>query len=277
MNASRRTDAAMAGDYIPMRKDLAEDPDTVSIARSLEMDIDLVVGKLHRFWSWADSHAKNGAIKGVDGAWIDALVGVENFSKALQQVKWLRVTCHGITIPNSDRWLSQSAKARLLAARRQRKHRSRKRNAPTVTKTSPEERRGEESKGEKKEKKSAPKPEYSVSFEQWWKAYPNQRRSSKIVAYQKWKASVMMIHARQLGRSKDEAVKWLLERTEAFAASPVGKGEFCPGAKTWLYQGRYDDDPAAWEETSGNQHGRKSHGQEPGPGQRHPDDRGRGF
>ncbi len=35
--------------------------------------------------------------------------------------------------------------------------------------------------------------------------------------------------------------------TQRFARSPVGSsGEFCPYPSKWLNEGRYDDDPAAW-------------------------------
>lgn len=44
------------------------------------------------------------------------------------------------------------------------------------------------------------------------------------------------------------AAKWLLERTQAFAASPAGKaGQYCPHPATWFNGGRFDDDPTEWQ------------------------------
>lgn len=84
---------------------------------------------------------------------------------------------------------------------------------------------------------------YSKQFEAWWKAYP--RKVGKRAAFQKWKSAIKEI-ANEYDFKKQEAVDWLQEKTEAFANSPVASGEYCPHPKTWLYQGRYDDDPAEW-------------------------------
>ncbi len=51
-----------------------------------------------------------------------------------------------------------------------------------------------------------------------------------------------------------DAAAWLLERVQAFAASPAGQaGRFTPSPKTFFNDGRYDDDPTAWQQRDGNE------------------------
>jgi hypothetical protein len=38
----------------------------------------------------------------------------------------------------------------------------------------------------------------------------------------------------------------LVERMQAFSASPKALSRFCPHPSTWLNEGRYDDDPRTW-------------------------------
>ena len=55
----------MAGDWIPMRVDLADDPAVISIATATGLDELAVVGRLHRLWSWANRHLTTGAAPSV--------------------------------------------------------------------------------------------------------------------------------------------------------------------------------------------------------------------
>lgn len=112
----------MAGDWIPMRTDLATDPAVIATACRLELDEDTVVGKLHRLWSWANLHSTDGFVAEVTTAWIDRFLGVEGFAAALIAVGWLSDD-GGVRIPNYDRYNSNSAKNRLSGARRQQKKR----------------------------------------------------------------------------------------------------------------------------------------------------------
>jgi hypothetical protein len=95
-------------------------------------------------------------------------------------------------------------------------------------------------------KKPKAKPEaYHPLFEEWWDAYPPQRRSGKRAAFAAWKnagARVREINNWNAG----VAAKHLLDKVREFAESPKGRGEYCPQPATWLNQDRFDDDPAAW-------------------------------
>ena len=132
----------MAGDWIKMRVDLRTDPGVIVICEMTDLDEDSVVGKLHRIWSWADTQvSRSGHAVGVTQKWIDRYLGVEGFAIALVKAGWLRADDDGISFPNFDRHMSQTAKERALAARRKVTQRSRSCHGASVTKTGPEKRR----------------------------------------------------------------------------------------------------------------------------------------
>ncbi len=110
----------MAGDWIPMRTNLEDDPTVAYIARVLRLQSDHVVGKLHRFWSWADSHAVDGRIEGIGMDWIDQKVGKRGFANAMAVAPypWLSIDADGVSIVNFEHWFGASAKRRLMDTRR---------------------------------------------------------------------------------------------------------------------------------------------------------------
>ena len=130
----------MAGDWIPMRVDLARDPAVISMAQTLGVDEDYVVGKLHRLWGWASEQIVcdpdgTGNAVGVTPACIDRYCTFPGFADALIGVYWLKEFGGGIAIPQFDRWMSQGGKQRLLNAKRQRKFKQRNGNTARVTKS----------------------------------------------------------------------------------------------------------------------------------------------
>ena len=141
----------MGAEWISMRKDLREDPAVILICERFKLAEDTVIGKLHRFWSWADGQLVpdsngNGNAPGVTILWLDRYVELDGFGKALVEVCWLDEMSDGIAIPNFSRWMSQSGKARLVNARRQSNFRKKSnanrnadRNGGGVTKALPTE------------------------------------------------------------------------------------------------------------------------------------------
>lgn len=130
----------MAGDWIKMRVDLADDPHVIAIAAQLQVHETHVVGMLHKAWSWADKHAKNGHAKNVTLSWIDRFIGVTGFGQAMQEAGWLVVE-DGITFPDFDRHNGESAKKRADDTDRKRKERSSKsdvNSSGNVSQKSPE-------------------------------------------------------------------------------------------------------------------------------------------
>jgi len=78
--------------------------------------------------------------------------------------------------------------------------------------------------------------EYSDEFENFWKAYPKQRRTKKQEAYRKWKLALKRVDAETLTKKAAE-----------YASSDVGKSEFAVMPTVWLNGACWEDDPAAWE------------------------------
>lgn len=115
----------MAGDWIPMRVDLADDPAVIQVAAALGLDEFAVVGRLHRLWSWANRHLTTGDAQGVAESWVDRYVSTPGFAAALLAAGWLRTRSGHVEFPNFDRWNSQGAKTRLVKARQKRVERSR--------------------------------------------------------------------------------------------------------------------------------------------------------
>jgi hypothetical protein len=140
----------MAGDWIKVEKATARKPEVLRLSVQLGIHPDHAFGLCVRFWSWCDDNLTSGNAPGVTEALLDALLGQTGFAAALVEVGWLqrRVDSKSTTlvIPHFDRHLTQSAKSRALTARRQASLRSRKSNAASVTKASPEKRREEKNK-----------------------------------------------------------------------------------------------------------------------------------
>lgn len=83
-----------------------------------------------------------------------------------------------------------------------------------------------------------------ATFDDFWAVYP--RRVGKKDAKKKWCRAVKEIAAEK-GISDIAAASWLNARAAAFSKSEAGqRGEYTPHPATWLNQGRYDDDLAAW-------------------------------
>lgn len=121
----------MAGDWIKMRTDLADDPAVIRLAAQLDLSEDDVVGKLHRLWSWADRHTVDGVAQGISERWVDRYVGKSGFADLMRQVGWLVLTEEAICFPNFDRHNGASAKKRGEATIRQRLSREQRDNGVT--------------------------------------------------------------------------------------------------------------------------------------------------
>lgn len=144
----------MAGDWIKMRIDLAEDPAVIGMAESLGMDEFAVVGRLHVLWGWADSQSRDGHARGVTEKWIDRKVQRDGFAAAMAAAGWLLLGDGGIEFPNFDRHNGETAKQRGLAANRKKK--SREKVTQDVTDVSRTERDETATREEKRRHKEIP-------------------------------------------------------------------------------------------------------------------------
>ena len=117
----------MAGDWIKVKTDLATDPAVIRLADELDVEEDVVVGKLCRLWSWANTHTENGHAPGVTSEWLDRYLDCHGFARILAAVGWLEVTDDGLEIPRFERHNGKSAKTRATARERKRRERGKTR------------------------------------------------------------------------------------------------------------------------------------------------------
>ncbi len=208
---------------------------------------------------------------------IDDIVDLAGFGEALASVGWVEVSKVGLVFPNfyRDYNADPDEKYRKNAAERQRKHRQKaaeqhsettaeplrnsnvtvtQRSNATVTqchtteKRREEDRRVEEKREEKRIEETKEDPttaqcekfaraEYSPDFQRFWDAYPTKRRLGKKQAYAAWQKAIKTADA--------EAI---VGKAAEYAASDRGQGEYSCMPATWLNQGRWEDDPAAWQD-----------------------------
>lgn len=144
----------MAGDWIKMRNDLADDPAVIGIAALTDLDEFAVVGRLQHLWAWADRQSRDGHAEGVTFVWIDRKVRCDGFAAAMEKLAWLVKTETGIFFPNFDRHNGEPAKKRALGANRKQKQRSCPEDVPhVVTQGVPQESRGLRDKSVTREEK----------------------------------------------------------------------------------------------------------------------------
>ena len=129
----------------------------------LGLEEDLVVGKLCRLWSWANTHTENGHASGVTPGWLNRFLGCDNFATALADVGWLEIKPDGLEIPRFERHNGKSAKTRATA--RERKRRERSCHAGSVTETGHALEREEKRREEQKTPPPNPPPESAAQDE----------------------------------------------------------------------------------------------------------------
>jgi hypothetical protein len=135
----------MAGNWIKFDTSTSDKPEVWAIAESLGIDPDAVVGKLLRVWAWFDDQTEKGNAPIVTRALLDRKVGVTGFVTAMVQAGWMVETDGLLTLPNFDRHNGQTAKNRILTAKRVAAHKkgnaggNAKGNAPIVTGALPKE------------------------------------------------------------------------------------------------------------------------------------------
>lgn len=239
----------MAGDWIKMRVDLTDDPAVIGIAAATALDEFSVVGRLHRFWSWADSHTTDGNAPSVTGAlavsWIDRYVSAPGFAQALIDVGWLVVDDSGIHLPRFDRHNGKTGKQRALTAKRVSQHKAQKGNADSVTTALPreEERRDRDPPIGGSDPPKVPRGRKAGATagnaaELIYEAYP--LKAGKAAALKAIKQALKKIEFTDL-----------LAATQAYADArrmPDGSiAEFTPYPQKWFNQERWKDDHATWK------------------------------
>lgn len=241
----------MAGDWIKMRHDLADDPAVIGMAARLGLDEFAVVGRLHHLWVWADKQSRDGHAASVTFQWIDRKVQRDGFAQAMSDAGWLEETDTGILFPRFERHNGDSAKKRALGANRQQKSRSghAQGDAPVVrlvtaeasdqSRTQRDESVTREEK-RREERNTPPTPQGGMpGFAAFWLAWPTgDRKQAKGKCFEAWKkagaephAALIVAHVERMKRS----THWTKD-----------DGQFVPAPLVYLNQRR-------WEGTSDEQ------------------------
>ena len=225
----------MAGEWLKMRHDLADDPAVIRLADVVEIEEDAVIGKLFRLWSWADRHTHNGHAEGVGLRWVDRLARCEGFGAALVRVGWLVETGEGLSFPRFDRHCSDTAKTRALDAKRK----SAERSVREMSGCEPDKNRTRE---EKRREELPPLPREGFDKAAW----QTLRRAWNAGKGKPWKP--VNPHPKAVERLAepgwlDDALKAIdrLVRCNYFKTA-VSLGQFCgPDFVTLCNGGDYDD------------------------------------
>lgn len=126
----------MAGDWLKVEIATPDKPEVWSIASSLKIDPDAVVGKLLRVWIWFDQHTEKGNAPSVTKKLLDRITGVTGFCDEVISVGWMIEQDGFLILPNFKRHNGKTAKNRALTALRVANHRQKSNaesNAENVT------------------------------------------------------------------------------------------------------------------------------------------------
>jgi len=226
-----------------MRLDLAEDPSVMQMAETLGIREEYVVGCLHKVWCWASRQCHDGSVTGVTIMSLERVTGVTGFVVAMRDAGWIEesVDDHGkpsVVFPKWENWLSNSAKKRLMDAKRQQNHRKNV-GHDAVTKVSRKQRdknvtTGEERRGQKNRDTNV---SLSESFDAWWSHYPKKvgkedARKAYTKALAKFSTANTELAAADLLDASLPRFQKLRER----------EPQYVPHAATWLNSGGWLDD-----------------------------------
>lgn len=114
----------MAGDWIPIRCNIHDDPAVIAIAAATGLDEYAVVGRMVKLWAWANQHTTDGNAPGVAEVWIDRYVSMPGFAAAMLSTGWLGTGEGVLTFPRFDRWNSEGAKRRVEKTRQKKAQRA---------------------------------------------------------------------------------------------------------------------------------------------------------
>lgn len=231
--------------WIKMRVELEGDPAVISICNQLHLETELVIGKLHTFWSWVDANCADGFVsvkrhnpEKLRG-FIDGLCGKKGFSRALESVQWLTIKGQKIIIPNFDHHLSKSAKTRDLAAKRMAKVRTnklRKSCAASATEAQPDKRRGDKSNTPLPPKGESEKKIRRKQADEIWSHWKPKKGTGQS------KAAIIKALGRVDFDTLKSAVVAFIESDYVQSRLGTDKASFIPMCSTWMNGDRWVDD-----------------------------------
>jgi hypothetical protein len=150
----------MAGDWIPIRKDLSHCREVTYIAIKTKMTRREVVGSLVDFWAWVDSETSTGIIEKCDSYSVQLSSELcPEFVQALSEVNWISFQNNNLHIAHFDTWFTQTAKARLKDSKRKREERRTLQRPSFVRKKSKSNRTTEQNMTEEKRREDPKDPQ----------------------------------------------------------------------------------------------------------------------
>lgn len=170
----------MAGDWLKMEANTPDKPEVFEIASQLGISTAEAFGRLFLVWRFFDQHTEDGNGVNVSTPYLDHIAGVTGFSDAMKTVHWLEgeeQDGYGLRLPNFDRHNGQTAKKRVLTAKRVAAHKQRSTNEQLTTSALPREEKRREEKKETKEEVAVRLPEW-LPLEAWT-AYLQMRKQKK--------------------------------------------------------------------------------------------------
>lgn len=115
----------MAGDWIPIRKDLDRCREVSILVEQTQLSVNEVVGQLVRFWCWLDGETVDGWLPGATEKTLEIASAIcPQLVRTLSAVKWIEVREDGIQVVNFENWFGQNSKRRLIDAKRKRAQRA---------------------------------------------------------------------------------------------------------------------------------------------------------
>ncbi len=104
--------AMMEEDWIKYRLKLPSCPKVIHMHHALNIPELHITGALMRVWGWVDQNTSDGRMpRGVD-YFIDELVEIQGFAKAMESVGWLEITSDGLVFPDFNKHNPKTAKAK---------------------------------------------------------------------------------------------------------------------------------------------------------------------
>ena len=108
----------MAGEWLAIDCNLETKPETVEILVETGESPDAVIGRLVRFWAWAQLNSEDGTLKATPAILARVAGGDAKFWETVAKTGWIELSDKTVTIGGWDKRFSKAAKRRLLDARR---------------------------------------------------------------------------------------------------------------------------------------------------------------
>jgi DNA replication protein DnaT len=115
----------MAGHWIPWEIGLQQKSEVARMARGCGVHPHEMAARCMIVWAWAQDQTVNGLIEGMTPEDLSCTIGLPGMGEAMVSVGWLSDIGDGILFPNWERFNGRPSKARMLAAERKRRQRSR--------------------------------------------------------------------------------------------------------------------------------------------------------